>query len=357
MADEQLAVEVPDESVVTIEVPDDGTPVVEAKKTPEPEPAPKKQSEPRVRIKEQPSEDPTKALQETIDNERKLRQAAEQTALSERQRAESELRQRQQREQELAAAHEDAGVRHLQYIDNEIANSNRELEAYQNEERAALEAGNFEKVAEISTKKMKAAAKLDRFESQKADYEAQRQRFVAPTTEGRVTEQQPVNEGDAFSRYVSGFAPAAQAWLRAHPECVPAGIPGGNATANAKMMKGHYEALSRNLVPNSEEYFKVIEEATGHRKPEVAAKEEVVDDTPPPPTKQQQKPLQRTAAPTREPPGSPQTGRTRSVTLNKDEMEAARFSMPHLTPQQAYAEYAKNKLELESEGKLGRTTH
>ena len=349
-------VEVADEGVVTIEVPgEEGTPAAPKQAEPQPQPQPQQQKvEPPPKPK--PADDPSKALQEAIDNEKKLRQAAEQTAISERQRAEQESRYRQQREQELQTAQEDAFARQLQEIESDIANAQRELTAYQNEARTALEAGNFEKVAEISTKQSRTAARLDRREAQKAEYDAYRARGgAAPTHEGRVAEPPQQPQRPTFDQYVSGFTPPAQAWLRAHPECAPTEV-GGNASMNAKMMKGHYDALSQGFAPNSEDYFRVIEESTGHRK---TATPKVVEPEPPEPPKQQpkQRQAQPAAPPSREPPGTPVTGATRTVRLTKEEQDAARFSFPQLTTQQAYAEYAKNKVELEKEGKLGRTTH
>lgn len=341
-------IEVAEEGVVTIEVPAEGDQPVEQKK--KAEPAPSQQVAPPPR---KASDDPSKVLQEAIDNEKRLRQAAEQTAITERQRAENESRIRAQREQELQAAQENAGATQLQYIENEIANATRELTSLQNEERSALEAGNFEKVAEISTKKSRTAARLDRFEAHKADYDAQRARGgAAPTTEGRVVEpQQP--QRPTFDQYVANFTPQAQAWLRAHPECAPTEV-GGNATMNSKMMKGHYDALSQGFAPNSEEYFRVIEETTGHRKAQKVADEDEAAKPAPQPKQRQAQPA---APPTREPPGAPATGGTRTVRLSPEEQDAAKFSFPQMTPQQAYAEYAKNKVQLEREGKLGRTTH
>jgi hypothetical protein len=40
-----------------------------------------------------------------------------------------------------------------------------------------------------------------------------------------------------------------------------------------------------------------------------------------------------------------------------DQQEMAKASWPHLPPQEAFGLYARNLLELEAEGKMGRTTH
>ena len=210
----------------------------------------------------------------------------------------------------------------------------------------------FEKVAEVQTRLAKASAALDRLEAKKVDYESTQQ--ARPTTEGAVIEQQPIVQANPFERYISGMDPPAQTWLRAHPECAPTAV-GGNGDMNAKMMRGHYDALARGFPANSEQYFRVIDESAGFRKPEVAAEEAHGSEQQKP--KPQQRQAQPSAPPSREPPGAQQTGSTRTVRLDKDEQDAARFSFPNLEPAKAYAEYAKNKVQLTSEGKLGRTSH
>jgi hypothetical protein len=125
------------------------------------------------------------------------------------------------------------------------------------------------------------------------------------------------------------------------------------------MMEGHFAALKLRIPEGTDDYFRVIEEHTGHRAPVSAAaaitpagETEVAAPAP--------KPKPRVAQPSapvsRDPPsGGPRT--TRSVTLNKDQQDAAKMSFPHKTPQEAFALYARNLIELEAEGKMGRLTH
>lgn len=364
MADETEVV-VPEEGV--IEVPVEGVagepePEKKVEAAAEVPKEPKKpEPQPRVRTREAtPADDAAKTLQVTLDNERRMRQAAEQTALSERQRAEQAAGRLQERETELETQRQNAHAQELSRIDNDIATTTSLIASTQKELAGALAEGNFEKVAEVQTRLGKAAAALDRFEARKADFESRPP--TAPVTEGRVTDQGTQPAPNTTEAYISRMEPAAQTWLRAHPECVPGNV-GGNEEMNSKMMAGHYLALSKlgRAGVNSPDYFRIIEESCGFRQPEVAKvqndeDEEVVDTKP----KQEQQPKREarpSAPPSREPPGSPQTGGTRTVRLSKEEQETAKFSFPNLEPAKAFAEYAKNKVQLAAEGKLGRTSH
>lgn len=338
-----------------IEVPGDEIVVELDGGTPQPEPAPKA-TEAKTAESPKPVEGEnvaSKALQEAMDTHKRRAEAAEATAAAERNRAEQSERRRQAQEAQLQEAQEKLQSGEMARVTQGIESATRELASLQAEARSALEAGNFEKAAEISTKQARAAAQLDRWEAAKERLESE----AARPDGGRVvdeTREAPALTMSNFERYVSGFSdPRAQTWLRAHPECVPPEA-GGNPQKNAQMMAGHYAALAQNLTPNTEDYFRVIEEHTGHRKPVTQQEEE--------PKLVSKQTVQRQAAPSapvsRTPPSGQGTGGTRTVRLSPAEQEMAKISFPHLkTDRERFAEYAKNKLDLEAEGKLGRTSH
>ena len=192
------------------------------------------------------------------------RTAALTTAEAERRRAEAATNALTAREQELAGYRETVESQELSIITTGLENATREMAIAKSELRAAHEAGDFDKVADAQERLATAAADASRLKGEKATFEANLNKR-SPTTEGRV-EAAPPPPPSAFEQYVAGFAPQAQAWLRAHPECVPAHV-GGNATKNAAMMKGHYAALEQNITPNTPDYFRVIEETAGFRSP------------------------------------------------------------------------------------------
>ena len=373
-ADEDTVVEVEDSGAVTVDVTDNPDLAAEPEKKADAEDKPeKRERKPRVKLDDdqqvvvqKPGDDEAakQALAEAIkkaDDSEKARQAAEATAIAERQRAEQAQRLVQQREQEAAGYKEQAEDSQLVIINNGIESAKTQLDAYQDEYARAAEAGEFKKMAEINVKIGKASAALDRFEDAKAQIESQPKK----TTEGRV-EAQTQQQGSAFEQYVSSpnFAPKAQAWLRAHPGCVPPWA-GGDKTKNNKMMKGHYDALDQGLTEGSDDYFRVIEEHTGYRTPISAAAvvktagddDTEVDEQPTKPVPKQK--AAQVSAPATNAAAISANGQrtTRSVVLSKDEQDAARMSFPQLPEKDAFAQYARNKIELEAEGKLGRLTH
>lgn len=364
MADKKEDAEIilEDDGVVTVDL-DTPDPVkdkeeIEIEATPEPKEA--KKPVPRVRLNEQEvvkqpaAEEAAKVL---LDTQRQV-EAANATAAAERTRREAAERVALQARQDADEARTVTESTQLTLIANGIEAATRETASLETQLATAFEAGDFKGAAAIQTKLGKATASLDRLENQKAEYEAGAKR--TPTTEGRV--EAPAQVNSAFENYVSNFAPEAQTWLRAHPECVPANV-GGKATANAKMMEGHYKALSQNITPNTPDYFKVIEESTGHRQPVSKAAEVVeagsdeVEEAPAKPAPKAKKP-QTSAPPSRDvPTAQGKLGGQRTVNLTKEQQEMAKISFPHLPVRDAFAQYAKNFVELEAEGKIGRLTH
>lgn len=287
------------------------------------------------------------------------RRAAEATAESARLRAEDADRRAAQAQQNADQQRERADTSELAILDNGIAAAQQQVESFEGEYTRAAEAGEFGKMATIQTKLARAAAQLDRLENEKASFEASGRK--PQTTEGRV-EAQPVQQS-TFEKYVSQFAPAAQTWMRQHPDCA---VPqaGGNAVKNSKMMAGHYAALGRNIAEGTPDYFKVIEEHISDTPPIVvpaidpnvaskAAEVVAAGEVAKPRQAQPSAPVSRDAPSANGPPPR----NAREVRLTKDQQEMARVSFPHLPEAQAYGQYARNLIELEAEGKLGRLTH
>ena len=273
------------------------------------------------------------------------RRAAEATAANERAMREQAQREAQQARESAQELEQRATNSELAIIENGIASASREIEALEGEYTRAAEAGEFSKMGTIQTKLSRAAAKLDRLESEKTSFELGARRI--PTTEGRVeAPPAPVNHTE---QYLSQFAPVAQNWLRSHPECMDPKV-GGSAEKNSLMMSGHYAAVAKNIAQGTPEYFKVLEEyVSGAPAPMPAAASKAADiQAAEPPRRQAQ-----VAAPvTRDPPASNgQPRSTREVRLTKDQQEMAKVSFPHLPVEQAFGMYAKNLIELEAEGK------
>ena len=349
-------VEVEPEGVVTVDISDQpelaAVEGAEPAEVVEPEPKPAKEKVAKA-PKSNAAEEAAAALTQAVKTADDARKAAEATAMAERRAREEAERVANQRTQEAAGYREEAENSKLARLTTDIENATTAVETFRAEAERAYEAGEFSKATNAQAKMAKAAAALDRLEADKANFEARPNKTA--TTEGAVNAPQL----SAFEQYVSTFTPPAQAWLRAHPECVPSNV-GGNPTKNAKMMAGHYDAIAKGQAPNSAEYFQTIEEHAGYRTPVSAAatvvpagEAEVIPAAKPAPKPRMAQP---SAPVSRDPPnGANRT--TRSVTLTKEQQEAAKISFPQKPINEAFALYARNLLELEAEGKMGRLTH
>lgn len=346
--DEAAVVEVADSDVVTVDISDN--PELETADTGKDE-----VKEPKVRVSPEPKRDTKKAdeasaaLKEAVskaETEATARRAAEATATAERTRANEAQRQLDQQRQESQSYKERAENNELTIINSGIDSATRELAAYEDEFAREAEAGEFKKMAAVQIKISKAAAALKGYEDAKVNFEVNSER---KTAEGRVEAPQVQNQ---LENYLSGFAPRAQQFLRNHLDYIDPRV-GGDRIKNNKLMSGHHSALAQGHSEGSDEYYRVLEESIGEREPVVKTEEEVDD-------KSSKRVAQVSAPVTRDPPaadGSQRARNVREVRLSKDQQDAARISFPTMTEQQAFAQYARNLIELEAEGKIGRVTH
>jgi hypothetical protein len=366
--DDEIVVNVDDEETIAVNIEDDPSLAGTDPKTPKEEvAAAKTPKEPKVAKRVVPQEQaavPQPAHEEALaqaqtyaKQQEEARRAADATAANERAMREQAQREAQQARKAAEEAAERANNSELANIENGIAAAQKELEAHEAEYTRAAEAGEFAKMASIQTKLSKAAAALDRLEASKTAYDAR----PATTTEGRVVEQPAAT--NPVEQYLAGFAPVAQNWLRQHMDCIDPRV-GGNAAKNSMMMAGHYAAKAKNIAEGTPEYFKVLEEHIGGQQeatipavvPGVTSRAAEVQAAVVEPKTSKSAPV---AAPvSRDAPSAAGAPRSvREVRLTKDQQEMARVSFPHLPENQAYGMYARNLIELEAEGKIGRLTH
>lgn len=285
--------------------------------------------------------------------------AAEATAAAERARAEEAQRRAAAAEQQTQSALEQAADRELEMVVGSIATTQSEKEALEAQLADLYEKGEFKLAATVQGKLASAAAKLDRLEAAKVNLENR----PAPAQRTEADEGITAPANSQQERFLAQFTPASQSWLRQHSECMPPAV-GGNAQAYNKMMAGHHAAIAAGIPPESAEYFRVIEEHTGYRQKENPVPPKITEEDPGVSVQQrQQQPaprqakVQPSAPPSRDPPSNGIPRSTRQVTLNPQQKEAARISFPHMNERDAYVAYAKNLVELEAEGKMGRMTH
>ncbi len=363
MADNET-IEIEDDAEIVIDVPGDGVGDQAGDKGGAAALA-DRQEEAADALKGEASE----ALAQAIRTAEEAKRAAEATAASERARREDAERRAAQREAETQAALERAETSEIAVITHGIEAATREVTAYGAAFQKAMEDGEFAKATEAQVALGKATSKLDRLEAQKADYESGKTRRAAPARDagGQVESTAPSRQ-NVVEAYLSGYDLQAQNWLRAHPECLPPRVRtpdgavlelGGDQKKHNMMMAGHHDALAKGYALNSEDYFRTIEEHTGHRKAAEASaatnnnRGGVVPES----RAARTRPASPSAPVSRsDTPGESPRSPTR-VTLNKDQQEAARISYPHKTTKEAYALYAKELIEAQKEGKIGRLTH
>ena len=380
MADKDITLE--DDGLVTIDITDapelapSQDPVVEVAPVTTPKPAKRTAAPQAPSAADEAAAALTQAVK-TAETEAAKARAAEATALAERQQREAAQRLAAQREQEAKGYREQAEGHELTILSTGIENATKEIASYQAEMERAFEAGEFSKATAAQVKLSKASATLDRLEANKADFESGARKVK--TAEGAVEAPPQVS---AFEQYVSGYAPIAQAWLRAHPDCAPSQV-GGDATKNAKMMAGHYDAVAKGLREGSTEYFQNIEEHVGLRTPvapvvtpatPISAAADVIEAGDPAPKPAPRRQAQPSAPVSREPPASNGTQpQTRSVRLTPEQQEVALLAtsprdiqMPNGTTvresdadfkKRAFGQYARELIAATAEGKIGRTTH
>jgi hypothetical protein len=361
---ENETVELEDDAEIVIDVPGDGGGEQPGDKGEATAALADRQEEAADALKEDASE----ALAQAIRTAEEAKRAAEATAASERARREDAERRAAQREAEAQAAVERAETSEIAVITHGIEAATREVAAYGSAFQKAMEDGEFAKATEAQVALGKATSKLDRLEAQKADYESGKTKRGAPARDaGGPVESTAPSRQNVVEAYLSGYDLQAQNWLRAHPECLPPRVRtpdgavlelGGDQKKHNMMMAGHHDALAKGYALNSEDYFRTIEEHTGHRKAAEASvstnnKGGVVPES----RAARTRPASPSAPVSRsDTPGETPRSPTR-VTLNRDQQEAARISYPHKTTKEAYALYAKELIEAQKEGKIGRLTH
>lgn len=205
-----------------------------------------------------------------------------------------------------------------------------------------------DKAAELSGVIGDAAARIRQLEDGRAEIEARNAR--------PVPQQQAPDEAGRREAFMNTLPPRSAAWIRDNYERY-----WGSNQFQSMVAGAHQLAVGRGIQPESDAYFRFIEEQTGLRSQEPAAaprQPEVVAETRTEPTTPAVAPVSKAAqttqrrSPTPSAPTTPSTPATPSrtpgrVQLSKDEMEFCRTN--DIAPEA----YAKNKAELIEEGRIG----
>jgi hypothetical protein len=311
---------------------------------------------------ETPTDDPQKGIEELKRNlEGRAAEAERQSRLSEEQR-QAEARRREEAERTAAAATAEAETarseamkRELESVSSALTSLESERNALKNSLKEFLEKGDFTNAAEVQSQIGEASGRIVILREGKAQLESRRDQLAKKAAELPVTReapreapavapldpQRPWTE-DQWNLFLNNRTPRTAQWLRNHPEYA------SNVEARERIIGAHeYVTKLNRLKPDTDEYFDSLEKALN---PQAKPVEKAADKPAP---KAAPKPPAAAAPPSRTVPGADGPGSGR-VTLSKQERETARILFPDMTPEKAELTYARNKLALQTEGRMGR---
>lgn len=172
-------------------------------------------------------------------------QAQEYEAKLEAERREKEEARRRaenaEREAKLATAK--VADSELDAVTNAIHAVEMEREAVKGRLKTAMESGDFEGTIKAQEALAEVVTKLSSLKEGKTYIE--QKKVEAPVT----------NPEEA---YISRFTPRSQEYLRQHRELI------SDTTKNKRMIAAHYEAEAEGLVPDTEAYFKFLDQKLGY---------------------------------------------------------------------------------------------
>jgi len=238
---------------------------------------------------------------------------------------EAEKLARVQYERQVAARAEVEDT-NLHLVNNAIETVRRENEILKANLRDAMASGDYDKAAEAQESISMNAAKLLQLENGREAMKNQPRQPIEPMPRA----QDPVEQVKA------SLSPRSAAWVDAHPEYVR------DPRLFRKMVAAHELAVSDGIEPDSDEYFRSVEQTLGVSR---RAPAEANDDA----FSSASQPTQRRAAPAAAPmsrSGSGTGSKPNAMRLSKDELELAELWG---WSEDKYAQYKKT---LQREGKL-----
>jgi hypothetical protein len=191
----------------------------------------------------------------------------------------------------------------------------------------AMNVGDFTKAAEIQEA---VAVNSSQLADLKRGEKAMKEQLEEAKEAAKVRPVDPPR-GDAIEQIASQVSQRSADWIRANREILP------DERAIRRMFRAHEDAIDEGVAPDSDDYFRFIEGRLGKRQE---------------PVRPPEAPLSEAAAPKKSvpPPAAPvtrSTPRQGVVRLTREQADTAR--MLGMTE----AEYAKNMVALQREGKIG----
>jgi hypothetical protein len=252
-------------------------------------------------------------LKKKLENEKRAREDAERRAHEARQVAEK-------------AKFETKDANYNMVV-NAIETVKGRGEALKTAYAEAMNVGDFTKAAEIQEA---VAVNSSQLADLKRGEKAMKEQLEEAKEAAKVRPVDPPR-GDAIEQIASQVSQRSADWIRANREILP------DERAIRRMFRAHEDAIDEGVAPDSDDYFRFIEGRLGKRQE---------------PVRPPEAPLSEAAAPKKSvpPPAAPvtrSTPRQGVVRLTREQADTAR--MLGMTE----AEYAKNMVALQREGKIG----
>jgi hypothetical protein len=199
--------------------------------------------------------------QEPIQNEdnegiellrRQLEEKRREAEEAKRLKAEAE-RYAQQREREVKTYQVQAQDNQLVAFTNAIASFERDAEMLERDYATTLQEGDYAKAAKLQRQMAQVESRLTQLAQGKEALEerlnVQKQNLRNPPQQ--QASRQSVDPIEAQIQAVQ--SPTSQAWLRSHKDVL------ADPAKTALMTAGHWEAVAKNIQPDTPEYFQYIE--------------------------------------------------------------------------------------------------
>ena len=221
-------------------------------------------------------------------------------------------------------AYNDMEDTNLHLITNAIDTVKRDNDLLKSQLRDAMSVGDYDKASEIQVEISSNSAKLLQLENGKVAMQNKPKQDFAPKS------------SDPVEQFASQLSPRSADWVRRNPQCVT------DPRLHQKMVAAHNLAVADGYIPDSDDYFRVIESTLKLNNSNQQAQPDQVMSSASAPVQRRSSPA---AAPVTRSPGGPGTSPTR-IRLTAEEAEFA--IMNKMTEQ----EYYNHKQALKKAGRM-----
>lgn len=232
-------------------------------------------------------------------------------------------------------------------VSNALTKATSDIDSWKAAHKAALEAGDYDKVTEAADKLADLRAKITSLQDGKEQLEA-RARTARANAEAAAKSEPPKQEtADPVEQFLSQFPPRAQQWFLDHPDCMPM----NDRASYYQALAAHEKVLRTGVKDGSDEYFTALDEVMGFNAKEGKVDKKDVDDVVVDTKAEQPKP----SAPPRV--AAPVSRDTSFVSRGADGKFQVRLTREEASIADAmgisHTAYAKNKVLLQQQGRLG----